>query len=60
MSRLDLPPIQFGMALTNRREFVPVPFDLAANTNSDVFPCRLAWDKSAAAAGAGAVSTAPR
>ena len=60
MSRLDLPRIQFGMTLTNRPEFVPVSIDLAANTTSDVFPCRLAWDKSAAAAGADAVSTAPR
>ena len=34
MSRLDLPPIQFWMTLTNRREFVPVPFDRAANTNA--------------------------
>jgi hypothetical protein len=55
MSRLDLARIQFGMTLTNRPELVPGSIDLAADSHSDVF-----WDKSAAAAGADAVSTAPR
>jgi hypothetical protein len=59
MSRLDLARIQFAMTLTNRLEFVPGSIDLAANTNSDVFPYWTVWDTSAAATGADAIPAAP-
>jgi hypothetical protein len=58
MIRQGLTRIRFETALTNRVEFERVSIDLAADTNSNVFPYWALWETSAAA-GAGAVSAAP-
>ena len=58
MSRLDFARLQFGMALTNRRKFVPVSHRLPTSTNSHGFRHRVIWHE--AAARAEAVAAAPR